>query len=245
MSGQISTSTLSKEERAEQAVWRSDLYLFLSTSLLFPQEPLDELKEEAAASLKALGLEDLSQALTDLPVPSLEELKREYLGVFGHGTSQDVPQYETECERNHIFHQSRSLAEIAGCYRIAGLEVAKGERLDHIGVELEFLYFLALKEAYAWGKDAEEKAKKCQVAQKEFSQAHLGRWGPLFFRRLEAAQGFYGGLSGLARGFLSYEAQLLGISAVELSEDALGPASTEMFPGAACEEGCKEYEDCL
>lgn len=245
MSGQKSTSTLSKEGRTEQALWRSDVYLFLSRSLLFPQEPLDGLKEEATASLKCLGREDLAQALADLPLPGLEEMKREYVRVFGHGTSPDFPQYEMECQKSHIFHQSQSLAEIAGYYRVAGLEVAKGERLDHIGVELEFLYFLALKEAYAWEKDAGEKAETCRRGQREFFRTHLGRWTPLFFQRLKAAEGLYGSLSSLAKGFLSYEAQLLEIGTLELSEDALSPVNTEMFDESFCGEGCEGYEDCL
>ncbi|MFQ5826515.1 MAG: molecular chaperone [Dehalococcoidia bacterium] len=226
---------------------RSDVYLFLSRSLLFPQEPLDGLKQEAVASLQGLGREGLAQALADLPLPHLEELKREYLRVFGHGTSQDFPQYETESEKSHISRQSQALAEIAGSYRFSGLEVAQGEKLDHIGVELEFLYFLTHKEAYALGGDAEEKAEMCQGAQREFFRAHLGRWGPSFFRHLMKTEGFYGGLSKLAEGFLSWEGQLLGIDTEELSEDASRPENTEIFAGESslCGEGCEAYEDCL
>ncbi|MEE8471663.1 MAG: molecular chaperone TorD family protein [Dehalococcoidia bacterium] len=247
MSDRICTSTLSKKEQAAQALGRSGVYLFLSRCFLFPEEPLEELKEEAATSLQGLGESELAQALKDLPLPRLEELRRQYVGVFGHGTSQDFPQYETENEKSHISSQSQTLAEIAGCYGYSGLAVAQGERLDHIGVELEFLYFLAHKEAYALGSEGGEKVGACQDAQREFFGAHLGRWGPSFFHRLVGVGGFYGELSGLAGRFFSREGETLGIDIEELSPGAstAGDPETYAWEDSFCGEASGADADCL
>ncbi len=247
MSGQNCTSTLSKKDRTAQALWRSGVYLFLSRCFLFPGEPLEELKEEATTSLQKLGESELARALVDLPLPRLEELRREYIGVFGHGTSQDFPQYETENEKSHISSQSQTLAEIAGCYGHSGLAVAQGERLDHIGVELEFLYFLAHKEAYALGSEGGKKVDQCQGAQREFFRAHLGRWGPTFFHRLVGVGGFYGGLSSLAGRFLSREGEALGIDFEEFSsgDSVLGDPEMYAWEDSFCSEASGADADCL
>lgn len=102
------------------------------------------------------------------------------------------------------------------------------------------MYFLTYKEAYAWAHHGEEKAEICRHGQRRFLESHLGRWAPLFFKLLQAgAGGFYGRLGSLAREVLALEAQQLGVSPMELGQEAMPRASAlgalENLP-APCED---------
>ena len=116
----------------------------------------------------------------------------------------------------HIFQQTNTLADIAGFYRAFGLEVSEeqGERLDHIGTELEFMGFLAFKERYAGENHGEEKALICEDAQRKFLKEHLGKWAPLFLRllRKKTARGFYHALAAITDEFLAMEFRLFQVA---------------------------------
>ncbi len=61
--------------------------------------------------------------------------------------------YETEYTTPDALYKAHQLADIAGFYRAFGLEMSteNRERPDHLAAELEFMHFLALKEAQAMG----------------------------------------------------------------------------------------------
>ncbi|MFN3974463.1 MAG: molecular chaperone, partial [Dehalococcoidia bacterium] len=171
----ISTITLSNEQQAAQALSRSEVYLFLSRAFLYPQEDLQPFYQRARFAVHTLGEQDL---FAPPEVPPLPTLKQEYVHTFGHTTPKDYSPYETDYGQSHIFMQSQALMALASFYRAFGLEAARGERLDHIGPELEFMYFLTYKEAYSLAHKRTRRADTCREGQRLFLERHLGRWTP-------------------------------------------------------------------
>ncbi len=213
----------------EQALARSGIYRLLAAAYFYPDGDLSSLLHDGSLreSLKEYGevlaqgadsaflrkVEEQGKSLTGI---SAEELERDFGETFGHTISKDCPPYETDFEARHVFQQTNTLADIAGFYRAFGLEVSEeqGERLDHIGTELEFMGFLAFKEHYARENHGEDKALICRDAQRKFLKERIGRWAPLFLKLLmkKASKGFYRGVAAITDEFLAMEIRLFQVS---------------------------------
>jgi TorA maturation chaperone TorD len=219
MSAQTSILTASRQEQATRALARSEVYLFLARSFSYPRQSLSDLHHRAQQAVQVLG-KDRLKLIRQLEVPPLAELETQYIRAFGHTMQQTSPAYEAEYDQGHIFMQSQSMAELAGFYRAFGAEAASGERLDHIGTELEFMYYLSYKESYALASDTEEGAEVCRDGQRRFLEKHLGYWGPLFLRGLESVVGgLYRPLSRVTLAWLEMEAKELGAHPQPLGEE--------------------------
>ena len=246
MSENLSISTLFKE--AEECLFRSQVYSFLSRSFLYPREPLLDYLSTAQESLRSTGQEELADGLEPLNLlgHSLEDRRADYLHAFGHTVNPDFPPYEMEYGNTSLYQQSTGLGDLATFYRSCGVEGASEERLDHIGVELEFMYFMSFKEAYALDHGEKEKAEICQAMQKMFLEKHLGCWGPLFLRLLERKSvcQFYQVVARVSQSFLNSELQRLGAQPRQLAETELNSRALAQKKEVAWEvEGCNE--DCL
>lgn len=71
------------------------------------------------------------------------------------------------------------MADLKGFYASFGVKPNPDlkDRLDHIGVEMEFIHLLTLKEAYAHFHDhGPDKVAVCRSAQEEFVANHLAHW---------------------------------------------------------------------
>jgi putative dimethyl sulfoxide reductase chaperone len=105
------------------------------------------------------------------------------------------------------------LRELAGIYRESGMAISPdaSERLDYVGVELDYQQQLALREAEAWEAGEEEKAKGLLGKEAEFLGEHLGQWVPAFIEKaVEMAEtDFYRGHMLMLRGFLADEQERL------------------------------------
>ena len=219
----------------QQAFARSRIYQLLSGAFLYPGDDffallhqgyfIEELREwgEFLPDEPKNGfLQKLREQGAAFKGLSLEELKLEYGRVLGHSVSKDCPPCETEYGVHHVFQQTQTLADISGFYRAFGLEVSQeqGERLDHIGVELEFMGFLAYKEYYASARHGEDKVQICRDAQQKFLKENLGRWAPLFLRLLmnKATNGFYYGLGALTEEFLKTEMRFFKVHPEPIGE---------------------------
>jgi putative dimethyl sulfoxide reductase chaperone len=140
----------------------------------------------------------------------------------------------------HEYRQSQEMADIAGFYHAFGFQIGglKRERPDHLAVEFEFMYALALKEAYARANDLPDFLEVVMAAQGKFLQDHLGKWVGLFSQVL--AQGLraqslrerardwqqgspYQALSLLASDFVAADSSRLGVSPGSQSLDELKP----------------------
>jgi TorA maturation chaperone TorD len=158
---------------------------------------------------------------SDRTVPDLEPA---YNALFGHTLRGRVCPYETEYGPAGPFRQSQELADIAAYYRAFGLDTEGSERLDHIGVELDFVEFLSLKEAYALVQRDEEMLSLTRKALADFLQQHLGGFGRAFSAGLarEDEGGFYGALGILGEAFFLVECARLGVP--------VGPATLQLSP---------------
>lgn len=225
----------------DEAWLRSQLYRFLASSFLYPQTQLREEWHMARLAAEALGVET---ALAELAPPGQEQLQHQFVQTFTHTTPSGFPPYETEYGAGHVFDQVHRLGEIAGFYRSFGVAVSSGERLDHMGVELEFMYFLAFKEAHAREHLSEEQAELCRYAQRRFLEQHLGRWSPLFLRLLaERGHGFYRRLAQATGQFLAREIECLGAKPVALGEESLRSSEDRWQAPEAEASDCGEGSD--
>jgi putative dimethyl sulfoxide reductase chaperone len=118
------------------------------------------------------------------------------------------PPYEAVWSKQ-VTSVAATLQEIAGVYRQSGMVISPDakERLDSMGVELDYLHQLALQEAEAWEAGQEEQARGLLQAQQAFLMAHVGDWAPAFVEKAlpKADTDFYRGHLTMLRGFLASE----------------------------------------
>ncbi len=208
--------------RVQRAMARSALYRFFSLASGYPTaERFHTVREDsapaahAAAAIAARALVPRLETLVrHLGGVELEELQAQYHRAFGHVPLTDCPPYESGYLGAHLFRQVNVMADVAGCYRAFGLRIGQQERerVDHVTVELEFMRFLAYKEAFALVHHGRSPADICRRAQRHFWREHLGHWLPTFAALLaeRAQSGFYGDLApGLAE-LAEREARVLG-----------------------------------
>lgn len=187
--------TLTAEQRSDlaESTGRFTVYSLLVAALSFPT--IDRLELLSSRLIPAVRLLDLG-SLLDSSVQSLsrhlptnlEGARRSHMDLFPPIASQDAPGYETGYRGDGIFQQSSIMADIAGFYRAHGLRAGgvERERPDHITVELEFMAFLAKKEALSLQRNSFEQAEICRDTSALFLGEHLGCWAPAFGRRTTA-----------------------------------------------------------
>jgi nitrate reductase assembly molybdenum cofactor insertion protein NarJ len=230
----------------ELHVRRAQVYRFLADAFLYPQA--DWLADlplafdiAAQSGLVEQDLAETPPAGWQISLSGLQALHRRTFGLTGSLC------YETEIGLPHEFRQSQELADIAGFYRAFGFQLGGRvhERPDHLAVELEFMYALALKQAYALSAGEAEHAQVCQEAQVKFLQDHLGRWVGLFAETLDrlqadqagasAAENPYLALARFCAGVVAADAARLGVDPRQPALPNLGP--TPFNPDFSC-TGC-------
>ncbi len=175
----------------------------LNHQFQYLEASLDVLQDHVGLAL-AKRIHSLVETMSD------DDIEASYLDQFGHTISKECPPYESEYDQAHIFEKSQALADIAGFYEAFGLQLAPDlhDRLDHVSVELEFMQFLCLKEAYALARGhPPERLALCTDAQAKFLAEHLGSWVFGFARRLagKAGNGLYGLMGEMLVLFLTGE----------------------------------------
>ena len=207
-----------------------------SISYLLLNYPKDDGKTEEILN----NLESLDKEIVKLKDEPVSELQRHFVRIFTHTISQECPQYETQfgIKAEDVFHKCHEMGDIAGFYRAFGLDVSDSEvsreRVDHISVEFEFMYFLACKEAYGLEKkDDEDKLSIVTDAQKKFVREHIAMWVPVFTKFLEkkAKTGFYKETSQLTRAFVEQEIAYLKIKPRRLKSEevSIEPPEEELI----------------
>ena len=235
------TATLeTNAPRVQRAMARSALYRFFSLACGYPTaERFRTLREgaapaaHAAAAIAAKGLMPHLEALANhIDGIGLEELQAQYHRAFGHVPLTDSPPYESGYLGAHLFRQVNVMADVAGCYRAFGLRIGQQERerVDHVTVELEFMRFLAYKEAFALVHHGRSPADICRRAQRHFWREHLGRWLPTFAALLaeRPQSGFYGDLAAGLAEFAEGETRVLGKTTVAQELSPQPPPFSDM-----------------
>lgn len=187
------TMTADNRNDLAESTGRFTMYSLLVGALSFPtRSRLELLESKLIPTAQLLHLRDLlgasvSRLAQHVPT-SLESARRSHTDLFPPIASQDAPGYETGYRGDGIFQQAAIMADIAGFYRAHGLRAGgvERERPDHIAVELEFMAFLAKKEALALQRAAIEQAEICRDTSALFLREHLGCWAPAFGRRTAA-----------------------------------------------------------
>ena len=209
------TEELVRELQSEQT---QDALLYAATVLgRFP--PRNPITSEAATTEdRSVHLPaDAADWLRIFPSLSLERFLEIHGRAFGHTARGAVCPYETEYGAEALFQQPRRLATITGFYRAFGLKPreTERERADHVSCELEFMEFLARKEAYALQSGEEELLAETRKAIVLFLRDHLARFGRAFARLLTEhdPQGFLGRLGNVLFDLLTLECGRLLIQA--------------------------------
>ncbi len=218
----------------QSAIQRAQLYGFLADAFLYPHDNWTEDVVTVHQIAQAIQLTDVELEIAPLDLHELQSAHRQTFGLAGSLC------YETEYGLPHEFRQSQEMADIAGFYRAFGLKVGgeARERPDHIAVELEFLHFMALKEAHARQTADPEHVQICQDAQRKFLQDHLGSWIELFAQSVahNAPGSPFACLARFASYFVQSDADRLGVrlNPRDLADVRHTPFDSD-FSCAACE----------
>ena len=184
---------------------RSHAYHHLAAALDFPTPQL------AGAVSSGRWLADLTALALHLPfdfepVGSLSDgglgyprMQQEYIQLFEVGPGRPFcPLYEGSHRRGRM----KIMEELVRFYQHFGLRSAPGDQPDHLCVELEFMHYLAFKEAAALTSGGE--ARGLALAQEDFLARHLIRWLPKVVALLESrpdTPAFYGALVAITSAF--------------------------------------------
>jgi TorA maturation chaperone TorD len=214
----MARQTARRARAAQRALARSAVYRLLSQALVYPgAEAVSALQEDLPQALAfAASLPDTIAPLLgglgqQLDGKDAGALQSEHGHVFSHVQSADCPASETAYTTQNVFQETNELSDLNGFFRAFGLELAERERPDHISVELEFMYVLTYKEAYALLHHDMEKARLCRIVQRKFMGDHLGRWALHFAELLgrTAKGGYLLSVAGLTKAFLTQDLALL------------------------------------
>ncbi|MEO8423940.1 MAG: molecular chaperone TorD family protein [Actinomycetota bacterium] len=218
------TRSVDPEQEWMEAMGRAGVYTFLTRALAFPTTPSrDEIEARLIPFVGRIQLPEpcgnlLKRSLDARRAP-LDELVRAHGRVFTPVESQDCPSYETAFVPGDVFRQAHTMADVAGFYRAHGLAVGGVDRVrpDHIAAEMEFMGFMARKEAHAIRHLTPGRVKECRKTQRSFLTEHLGRWGPAFGRRLAtiAEDPFFGAIGGLIAEWLELDMATMMIEPIE------------------------------
>ena len=237
------TPTITRPESLA-APARSALYALLARTLAYPTaDRLAQVRAQVAPLLREIEFgpaslrHGVAQLLARLDTATPQEWERAYIDLFTLTVSPDSPTWETAYSASDVIQQSQRMADIAGFYRAHGLQLggAARERPDHIATELEFLSFMARKEAVAIEALGPEQVDEWRRTQVHFLADHLGCWGPALGRRIQRlAQGsVYAPVGALLTAWL--EAEMAALDArpaehldqpaplPEPGDDACGP----------------------
>lgn len=189
-----------------QALARSRLYSLVGRAFAPPNDALHEelaggawerqVGEEEEALPFSLGLADLSLRPEKL---GSRELQAEYVRLFEVGLMGGPP-----CSLFAGHHESdrlRVMEELIRFYNFFDLHLTPGRMPDHITVELEFMQFLALREAEAIEQGNDRQS--CLRAQRDFLERQLGRFLARLSDKVRAQKPlpFYEGLIDLGHRF--------------------------------------------
>lgn len=164
--------------REATAPLRCGCYAVLSELLASPHDldPRAPLRDKIGV---ASGLEfgaPVDAALTEYVDIELEELKRQYSGLFEVGNDGPPVPIREDLRTGQRGGTREDLVRFYGFFKYS-----LGERFawapDHLSVELEFMHFLCYREATA-DSDSSGDALSYQLAQFDFAERHLVNWVP-------------------------------------------------------------------
>jgi TorA maturation chaperone TorD len=190
---------------------RSDCFRLLAACLYEPDKDMF-LEEKVCENLAGLLADSapgavqaawkMAKALREI---DQEQLSRDHAALFvGPFELLAAPYGSVYLEKGRRV-MGDSTIEVARFYRQEGLEVDVSEPPDHIAIELEFLSFLAQKEALAEVEGLADEADRCRQVQARFLEGYLQPWLPVFCEAVRAGteNRFYLALAECLEGCIS------------------------------------------
>lgn len=232
--GETGTLDELKDQRISLQLARGRVYDILSRALSYPWnrkffrpksllEPLDIIlvDEDDWKQIESI-VEGFSNYLPNMTV---KQVQQEYIRVFGHAVSMECPPYEMQYgTEGGVQSQTDVLIQLGGFYETFGFELPRNrtkERVDHISIELAFMYYMCFRMAYGIQEGHEErKIGVLHASMKKFIRNHLGRWAPLFsiFAARKAERGLYKDVVEILSLFLKNESALLEVQPIKVEE---------------------------
>jgi DMSO reductase family type II enzyme chaperone len=212
----------------------SQVYLFLGRCFSYPDEEFYALMKDGHTGEQLRGMVErlpFDVSFKGIPSSSLpqEEFESEYINSFdiGFGPSLPCPLYESAYREDT---SSRDITEeLLRFYEHFDVKLSdKGKDYpDHLVVELEFMAYLAKKEAEALERGRDPAPYR--LAQRDFLERHLDTWvGRLDERiQMKVREPFYQWASSFLREFLMHHRSYLHehvtrpLDAASLSPDPL------------------------
>jgi len=214
----IDSTNLKNDEVREQLIARGTLYKLFSLGFNFTSDELlplinnSEYQEVIRESPKVLKSIKLSKAaklfLESASKANIHELKKDYNRIF---IAKPMMTLFGEEYGAHVFSKVHQMADIVGFYKAFDIKQPKGERVDNICLELEFMYVLINKELFAVENGWKEKAEICHKAESTFIGDHILGWYEIFAEKFTklSEQEFYRNLALFLREFISFEKKYL------------------------------------
>jgi DMSO reductase family type II enzyme chaperone len=181
----IATLTIDHQGKDLAAGARSYMYRMLATAFSYPTEglasgewsrQLTALAQHLPFSLSLPGEEATGEEVT-------EGLQQGYVSTFEVGTGRPYcPLYEG----SHRSGRMKLMEDLVRFYEHFGLMTQPGDHPDHLAAELEFMHYMAFKEAAA--RAHSDPVLDVQRAQRDFLDRHLCKWLPRVRERLRSAR---------------------------------------------------------
>jgi TorA maturation chaperone TorD len=156
----------------------------------------EELDKGVELVSSALSLSDLGSLASVLE----EEFTRLFVGPL------PIPLYESVYRSESGLVMQKETLTVRQKYMDAGMFIHPDSSFpeDHIGAEIEFIYYLCQKAAQA---DKEEVQKSSFLQQQEFLRDHLSVWiAPLCERLFSAAHtSYFQGVAKMTKGFITWD----------------------------------------
>jgi DMSO reductase family type II enzyme chaperone len=185
----IATITLKHGPDELTAGARSSLYRLLADSFSYPADAFSESVAcgdwtRLLSSLTPHLPFDLSGAAeASFAGVTAQVLQQGYVSIFEVGTGRPYcPLYEG----SHRSGRMKLMEELVRFYEHFGLKTRSGDHPDHVCAELEFMHYLAFKEAAAHAHA--DPVSDVRRAQHDFLDRHLCRWLPRVRSRLQSAR---------------------------------------------------------
>ncbi|MBW1790589.1 MAG: molecular chaperone TorD family protein [Deltaproteobacteria bacterium] len=203
----------------------------LHNDLVELEHHLDTLGSEAATHITQMRSELLSRG------NKIGDLCVDFAKLFVGPYALPAPPYGSVYLDGESKVMGDSTIDVCMRYAEVGLELADHfkEVPDHIAAELEFMYFLILKEVEAISHSDFEQALDFLKKQEEFFLSHLGVWVPQFADNVEKAAEteFYKSLSKATRLFIKRDVEENFVASTGRIHDSLTSAIRHRGPEAA------------
>ena len=203
----MTIATITLEGRSDElaAGARSYMYKVLAESFSYPTV---EFARDLGSGEWQARLSTLSQHLpfqishpaeASFAALKPDVLQQGYVSTFEVGVGRPYcPLYEG----SHRSGRMKLMEELVRFYEHFGLKTQAGDHADHLCAELEFMHYMAFKEAAALAHN--DPVPDIRRAQRDFLDRHLCRWLPRVRSRLQSARElptFYLAAAGLADEF--------------------------------------------